>query len=269
MAGWLDGKVAVVTGGASGIGKVVAERFIQEGAKVCIFDFDGERLQGLSQGLPSGTAVTAQGDVTRLADNRRAVETAVNTFGRLDVFVGNAGVFDGFVTLEKLPDDKTSQAFDEIFHVNVKGYLLGAKASMPELLKTSGTMIFTVSSAGFYPNGGGPIYTASKHAIVGLIRELAHELAPRVRVNGVAPGGTVTNLRVVPSLKSLASVPLEGQARETRSRSRNPLRIAMQAEDHVAAYLILASDQTRSMTGEIVHSDGGLGVRGLDLAEKQ
>ena len=269
MAGWLDGKIAIVTGGASGIGRAVVERFIQEGAKVCIYDLDAEKLDQLSKSLPSGAAVTAQGDVTRLEDNRRAVTAAVNAFGKLDVFVGNAGVFDGFVTLEKLPDEKVSEAFDEIFHVNVKGYLLGAKAALPELLKTSGNMIFTASSAGFYPNGGGPIYTASKHAVVGLIQELAHELAPRVRVNGVAPGGTVTNLRAVASLRALAPAPLEAQAREARSRSRNPLRLAMHAEDHVAAYVLLASDQTRSMTGEIIHSDGGLGARGLSQAENR
>jgi 2,3-dihydroxy-2,3-dihydrophenylpropionate dehydrogenase len=263
MAGWLDGKVAIVTGGASGIGRAVVERFIQEGAKVCICDLDAEKLEQLSKSLPGGAAVMAQGDVTRLEDNRRAVEAAVNAFSKLDVFVGNAGVFDGFVPLEKLPDENISAAFDEVFHVNVKGYLLGAKAALPELLKTSGNMIFTVSSAAFYPNGGGPIYTASKHAVVGLIQELAHELAPRVRVNGVGPGGTVTNLRVVASLKSLAPAPLEGQAREARSRARNPLRLAMHAEDHVAAYVLLASDQSRAMTGEIIHSDGGLGVRGL------
>lgn len=265
MAGWLDGKVAIVTGGASGIGRAVVERFIQEGAKVCVYDLDSEKLQQLSRLLPSGALVTVQGDATRLEDNRRGVATAVNAFGRLDVFVANAGLFDGSVTLERLPDENIGAAFDEIFHVNVKGYLLGAKAALPELLKTSGNMIFTVSSAAFYPNGGGPIYTASKHAVVGLVQELAHELAPQVRVNGVAPGGTVTSLRVVASLRSLAPAPLDARAREARSRSRNPLRLAMHPEDHVAAYLLLASDQTRSMTGEIIHSDGGLGARGLKI----
>ena len=156
MAGWLDGKVAIVTGGASGIGRAIVERFIQEGAKVCIYDLDAEKLQQLSRLLPSGAVVTAQGDVTRLEDNRRGVEAAVDAFGKLDVFVGNAGLFDGSVTIEKLPDEKISEAFDEIFHVNVKGYLLGAKAALPELLKTTGNIIFTVSSAAFYPNGGGP-----------------------------------------------------------------------------------------------------------------
>jgi 2,3-dihydroxy-2,3-dihydrophenylpropionate dehydrogenase len=265
MAGWLDGKVAMVTGGASGIGRAVVERFVQEGAKVCVYDLDGEKLEQLLLSLPGGAVVTVQGDVTRPEDNRRGVAAAVDAFGRLDIFVGNAGLFDGFVTLEKLPDEKISAAFDEIFHVNVKGYLLGAKAALPELLKTSGNMIFTVSSAGFYPNGGGPIYTSSKHAVGGLIQELAHELAPRVRVNGVAPGGTATHLRVVASLRSLAPVPLENQAREARSRKRNPLKLAMHAEDHVAAYVLLASEQSRAMTGEIIHSDGGLGVRGLQI----
>ena len=75
-----------------------------------------------------------------------------------------------------------------MFGVNVKGYLLGAKAAYRELAKTRGSIIFTVSNAGFYPCGGGPLYTASKHAVVGLIRQLAYELAPSVRVNAVAPG---------------------------------------------------------------------------------
>jgi NAD(P)-dependent dehydrogenase (short-subunit alcohol dehydrogenase family) len=104
MAGWLDGKVAIVTGGASGIGRAIVERFIQEGAKVCIYDLDAEKLQALARLLPSGAAATVQGDVTRLEDNRRGVKAAVDAFGRLDVFVGNAGVFDGSVTIEKLPD---------------------------------------------------------------------------------------------------------------------------------------------------------------------
>jgi NAD(P)-dependent dehydrogenase (short-subunit alcohol dehydrogenase family) len=269
MSGCLEGKVAIVTGGASGIGRAVVERFVQEGAQVCVSDIDEGRLKELSAAITSDRVVTIQGDVTRWEDNHRTVHAAVRRFGKLDIFVGNAGVFDGFVTLERLAEETIPQAFDEIFHVNVKGYLLGAKAALPELLKTGGNMVFTVSMAGFYPNGGGPLYTASKHAVVGLIRELAYELAPRVRVNGVAPGGTITNLRVVPSLKPLAPVPLDPQAREARARTRNPLRIAARPEDHAAAYVLLASDQGRTMTGEIIRVDGGLGVRGHDLVEKK
>ena len=262
MSKSLEGKVAVVTGGASGIGRAVVHRFLEEGAKVCILDRNGDRLRKMSIDISGENVAAVEGDVTTLEDNRRAVQAAVNTFGRLDVFVGNAGVFDGFVTLERLPEETIGPAFDEIFHVNVKGYLLGAKTALPELLKTSGNMIFTASSAGFYTNGGGPLYTASKHAVVGLIRQLAYELAPTVRVNGVAPGGTITDLGTVPSLKPHVAVRPDVASREARIRSRNPLHIAMRSEDHAGAYVLLASDMGKAMTGEIVHSDGGLGVRG-------
>lgn len=266
MSRSLEGKVAVVTGGASGIGRAVVHRFLEEGAKVCILDRNGDRLRQVSIAIPRDNVVAVQGDVTMLEDNRRAIQAAVNTFGRLDVFVGNAGVFDGFVTLQRLPEETIGPAFDEIFHVNVKGYLLGAKTALAELLKTSGNMIFTVSSAGFYPNGGGPLYTASKHAVVGLIRELAYELAPWVRVNGVAPGGTITDLGIVPIIKPLAAVLPDVDSKEALIRSRNPLRIAMRPEDHAAAYVLLASELGKAMTGEIIHIDGGLGVRGLSQA---
>src|SRR5699024_12460531 len=88
-----------------------------------------------------------------------------------------------------------------IFDTNVKGGLLGVKAAYTELKKTNGNIIFTASNAAFYPNGGGPIYTASKHAIVGLVRELAFELAPDIRVNAVSPGGTDTNIKAIPALQ--------------------------------------------------------------------
>ena len=143
-----------------------------------------------------GDAVVAvTGDVAQLADNKRAVAETVAALGRLDVFVGNAGVFDNFLSLAEFPEETLSEACDELFGVNVKGCILGAKAALPELLKTDGSMVFTASVAGSNSGGGGPLYTASKHAVVGLIRQLAVELGPRIRVNGVAPGGTMTDLR--------------------------------------------------------------------------
>jgi NAD(P)-dependent dehydrogenase (short-subunit alcohol dehydrogenase family) len=148
-----------------------------------------------------GSAVIAvQGDVTHLTDNQHAVDTTVRAFGQLDIFVGNAGIFDRFISLADLPGEQISTAFDELFGVNVKGAILGAKAALPALLKTDGCMIFTASVASFFPGGGGPLYTASKHAMVGLIRQLACELAPKIRVNGVAPGGTLTDLRGLAAL---------------------------------------------------------------------
>lgn len=264
MAGWLAGKVALVTGGASGIGRAVVEGFIAEGARVCVLERSAERLERLSGQLGECVA-PVQGDVTLWDDNRRAVERCVAAFGQLDIFVGNAGIFDGFARLQDLPPAIIGRAFDEVFQVNVKGYLLGARAALPALLESRGNMVFTVSGAGFYPAGGGPIYTASKHAVVGLIRQLAFELAPDVRVNGVAPGGTITELSAAPSLEDLLPPHADVAARAERIKRRNPLRVAQQPEDHVGAYLLLASDRARAITGAIIQSDGGLGVRGVEL----
>ncbi len=261
MQGWLTGKVALVTGGASGIGEAVVGRFVAEDAQVCVLDLNREALRRAGDQW-GGRVVTVEGDVRSWSDNERAVNRAIETFGRLDVFVGNAGVFDGFVRLVDLPGDAVGQAFVDVFDVNVKGYLLGARACVHELAKSRGSMIFTVSSAGTYAGGGGPIYTASKHAVIGIIRQLAYELSPKVRVNGVAPGGTLTNMQVAAGLRKFASLAAP-DAREERIQNANPLRIVMRPEDHAAAYVLLASDQARSMTGTVIESDGGLGVRGL------
>lgn len=262
MGEWLTGKVALITGAASGIGEAIVTRFIQEGARVAALDRDSGALERLAR-RSAGRVIAVRGDVTRLEDNEQAVERTVKRWGKLDVFVGNAGIFDGFLRLVDLPAQILEDAFEEIFATNVKGYVLGAKATMKELLRTQGTMLFTVSSAGLYAGAGGAIYSASKHAVVGLIRQLAFELAPKVRVNGVAPGGTVTNFRVAESLKRLVRRDDHANDRAKRIRKANPLHIVMQPEDHAPAYVLLASDQARAVTGVVMESDGGLGVRGL------
>src|SRR5712692_4517568 len=192
--GWLDGQVALVTGGGSGIGRAVVQRFIEEGARVGAMERVATRADQLRADF--GDAVVGiAGDVAQLADNKRAVAETVRTFGRLDIFVGNAGIFDVYAKLADFDDDKLARAYDELFGVNVKGVIFGAKAALPELTKTAGCMVFTASVAGFNSGGGGALYTASKHAVVGLIRKLAGELGHVIRVNGVAPGGTRTDLR--------------------------------------------------------------------------
>src|ERR1700751_2033499 len=198
--GWLDGQVALVTGGGSGIGRAVVERFVEEGARVGVLDRVAARAEQLRAEF--GNAVVARaGDVAQLADNKRAVAETVGAFGRLDIFVGNAGVFDVYAPLAEFSEERLSEAFDELFGVNVKGRLFGAKAALPELLKTQGSVVFTASVPGVNPGGGAPLSTASKQAVVGLIKQLAVEVGPRVRVNGVAPGGTITDLRGLVVLK--------------------------------------------------------------------
>ncbi|WP_257350519.1 3-(cis-5,6-dihydroxycyclohexa-1,3-dien-1-yl)propanoate dehydrogenase [Pseudalkalibacillus decolorationis] len=259
--GSLEGKVALITGGGAGIGSSIVERFLNEQAKVCVFDLSEKRLALLKEKF--GERIhTVCGDVKNYQDNERAVSSTVNCFGKLDSFVANAGVFDGFNKLLDLKPDVLNEAYEELFSINVKGYLFGARAALPELMKTKGNMIFTISGASFYPDGGGVLYTASKHAGLGLIRQLAFESAPNVRVNGVAPGGTITDLTITPSLRPYSISKTSGE-REASIKNRNPLRMAMQPEDHVSSYVLLASDQSRAITGEVISSDGGLGVRGL------
>ena len=255
--GWLDGQVALVTGGGSGIGRAVVARFVEEGARVGVLDRVSDRAAGLRSEF--GDAVLAlTGDVAQLADNKRAVAETVRAFGRLDVFVGNAGIFDVWTALADFPEEKLGLAFDELFAVNVKGCLFGAKAALPELRKTAGSMIFTASVAGLNSGGGGAIYTASKHAVVGLIRELAVELAPEIRVNGVAPGGTMTDLRGLLSLGNDDRSQFTDPGVEERVRAGNPLRMALMPDDLAGAYLFLASRRdARGITGTILTVDAG------------
>jgi NAD(P)-dependent dehydrogenase (short-subunit alcohol dehydrogenase family) len=264
--GWLDGSVALVTGGGSGIGRAVVARYLEEGARVGVLERFPERAKDLQAAFGDRVAAIV-GDVTRMEDNRRAVAETVEAFGRLDVFVGNAGVFDNFLPLAEFPDDRLSQAFDELFAVNVKGYLLGAKAALPELARTGGSMVFTASVAGLNSGGGGAIYTASKHAVVGLIRQLAVELGPGVRVNGVAPGGTVTDLRGLAALgQDRRTHWMTGDAEE-RLRAGNPLQLAMQPSDLAGAYVLLASRASgRAITGQVITVDAGAGLRRSRLA---
>jgi NAD(P)-dependent dehydrogenase (short-subunit alcohol dehydrogenase family) len=261
--GWLEGQVALVTGGGAGIGRGIVARFITEGARVGVLERVPERIEQLHAAFGE-YVLPVQGDVTRLEDNKRAVEHTVSAFGQLDIFVGNAGLFDRYISLIDLPEEKLGEAFDEQFAVNVKGCLLGAKAALPELLKTGGCMVFTASVAGFNSGGGGVLYTASKHAVVGVIRQLAVELAPKVRVNGVAPGGVQTDLRGLAALgqheQSHWATP--GIDWEEQLRARSPLQLAIRPHDLASAYVFLASRENAcAMTGVIIQVDAGSSLR--------
>ncbi len=260
--GWLEGKTALVVGGGSGIGRGVVEAFASEGASVGVLEIHPGKVSSLAPLGPSVKAI--QGDATLLEDNERAVRETVEAFGKLDILVSCVGVWDYFAELPAIPAEKISSAFDELFGVNVKSNLLSAKAALPELLKTEGNIVLTVSNSGYYSAGGGPLYVASKFAVRGLITELAYELAPKIRVNGVAPGGTITNLAGLKSLGqdhlSLAEVPNLPDL----MRAGTPLQVVGTPEDHAWAYVYLASkERTKTVTGTVIHSDGGMGVRGV------
>ena len=259
--GWLDGQVALVTGGGSGIGRAVVARYVAEGARVAVMERVATRAAELQSEF-GDKVVGIAGDAASFGDNQRAVAETVRAFGRLDIFVGNAGIFDVYASFAELDPEKLAQAYDELFAVNVKGCLYGAKAALPELKKAQGCMVFTASVAGLNSGGGGVIYTASKHAVVGMIRELAVELAPDVRVNGVAPGGTITDLRGLTSLGNDDRSQFQNPGIEERLRGGNPLRLALMPDDLAGAYVFLASrNNARGITGSIVTVDAGAMLR--------
>jgi len=259
--GWLDGQVALVTGGGSGIGRAVVARYIAEGARVGVMERVATRAEEL-RGEFGDKVVGITGDVASLADNKRAVADTVRAFGRLDVFVGNAGIFDVYASVAELPEEQLGRAYDELFGVNVKGVIFGVRAALPELRRSKGCVVLTASVAGLNSGGGGALYTASKHAVVGLIRELAVELAPDVRVNGVAPGGTMTDLRGLQSLGNDDRSQFANPGIEERLRAGNPMHIALQPDDLAGAYLFLASrNGAHAITGTILTVDGGAMLR--------
>lgn len=265
--GRLAGRVAVVTGGGSGIGRAVVDRFVAEGAAVVVVEVSEPRAEALRAAHPERMAVVV-GDATRLADNVTAVLAAEDAFGRLDCFVANTGYWDFGVPLEDLPDDdRFDLAFHQIFDLNVKAFLAGAKAAHRALRASRGSLIMTGSNASQHPGGGGPLYTSSKHAVVGLVRQLAYELAPEVRVNAVAPGGMLTALTGPPALghvaRDISDLPMDELISTV-----SPLGFLPEPEDYVDWYVALASaTEARTMTGAVIECDTGERVRGRAFSE--
>ncbi len=206
---WLAGTVALVTGAGSGIGAAVVRRFVAEGARVVAFDRSAERIEDLCAELGDGVAAVT-GDVRSFADNERATQTALDRFGALDVFVGNAGVWDGKRTLTEMSPDELGAGFDEVFSINVRGYLLGAKASAPALRRARGAMIFTLSTSSYYVGGGGLIYIAAKHATLGIVARAR----PRTR-----PGDSRQRRRAVRERPPTWPMPAAWRARPRANRA--------------------------------------------------
>jgi NAD(P)-dependent dehydrogenase (short-subunit alcohol dehydrogenase family) len=257
---WLDGKRALVVGAGSGIGRAVLAAFRAEGAQVAALELDEAKAARLAATEPG--CVVSRGDATAMADARGAVRAATEAFGGLDILVNCVGIFDFYRGLADIDDDQLDAAFDEIFAVNVKSQLVCVRAALPELRRAGGSVVLTVSTSGFYPGRGGILYVASKFAVRGCVIALAHELAPEVRVNGVAPGGTLgTELTGARSLGQAEQVLAAAPGREEDLRRRTPLQVALTGEDHAGSYVFLASDRARGMTGTVLHSDGGVGIK--------
>lgn len=262
----LNEQTAIVTGGASGIGRAVVDRYVAEGASVVVAD-----LGAVAAPPPEweGRVAQVEADISTYEGNLAAVELALAEFGGLDVFVANAGINDAFTPLLDFEPAVLAASIDQIYAVNLKGLLLGCRAAVPALVESSGAVIVTLSNSSFYPDGGGPVYVSSKHAALGVVRQLAHELAPAVRVNAVAPGGTATNIRLPRALGTEDGggprrAQGDGERLEQMIAAVTPLATAAKPADHAGAYVLLADrEDSRTMTGAVISTDGGLGVRGI------
>lgn len=263
--GLLESRTCVVTGGASGIGRAVVERFVTEGATVGVLDQAGRGLDDLA--ASHGDAVlSVRGDVRYPESHERIVQHLVERTGRLDVVVCCAGRFDFQRSLADLSGEQLCSAFEEVFAINVLGCLLAVRVAEPELRRSQGNVILTSSSSAFYAEGAGALYGSSKWAVRGLVPHLARELAPDIRVNGVAPGGTgKTRLQGLTSLGQDYTVD-HIAGRDERLTGENLLGRALEPEDHVGAYLYLAcASLSQAVTGVTLSSDGGRGAPHSEL----
>lgn len=248
----MEGKVALVTGGSSGIGRAVADLFTEHGAAVVILDRDAS---------PGDLAV--RGDVCDPEAHRRAVDQAVSRCGRLDVLVANAGIHDGGAQMQDLTPEHLVDLTRKVVDVNLLGVLLGVQAAEPALRASAGSVIITLSDAAFTAadNGAGPVYAASKAALRGVVMALGTSLAPQVRVNGVAPGGVLTDLQAVTVGGGLQSVFDDPEDARSEVASMNPLGVMLTPEQLAESYLYLASSWSTGMTGQVLRPDGGLALR--------
>ena len=258
--GGMTGKVMVCTGAGSGIGRATVDAFLDAGASVGVLEADAAKVDALSGRDERLFAI--QGDARSPEDNASLVSGALERWERIDTAITFVGIFDHYLPLVDVPEASMGAAFAEMFGVNVLSAMVTARAVLGALSESGGSLVLTLSSSSFFPGRGGALYVSSKFALRGLVAQLAHEAAPLVRVNGVAPGGTVdTDLRGPASLGMTDRRLGDRPGRADQLRERTPLHVALESRDHVGAYLYLASDGSRGVTGEIIRSDGGLSVR--------
>lgn len=260
-AGRLTGRLALVLGAGSGIGRAVAEAFAAEGARVVGFELSADKCADLKKAQPSIEVI--EGDACSRPDIARAVAACGRIAAGLDVLVNCVGIFDFYKGLSEIDPGKLERGFEDIYRVNVLSGLLATQTCQPMLRQAKGVVILTSSSSGFYPGRGGVLYVSSKFAIRGCVTALANELAPVVRVNGVAPGGVLgTDIRGSREL-GLNALRMRADAERVADlQALTPLKVAMTAGEIAQSYVFLASDAGAGMTGEFLHPDGGLGIRG-------
>lgn len=239
----LENKVAIITGGAGGIGLAAVKRFLEEGAKVAIVDYDKQQGEKIEAELGENVAFFAV-DVSKLADVKEMVEQVVDRFGKIDILINNAGITRD-ATLVKMSEED----FEKVIQINLNGVYYCTQAVAPRMIaQGSGKIISTSSVSGVYGNFGQTNYAATKAAIIGMTKTWAKELGRKgINVNAVAPGFTATPMvekmpeKVLQQMEGITSLQRLGKP-----------------EDIANAYLFLASDEASYITGHVLQVDGGI-----------
>jgi len=251
----LKDKVALITGGGSGIGRATAIRFAKEGACVVVSDLDEAGVNETCKLISDegGKAINVTGNVTARADVQKMVEAATREFGRLDILINNAGINkDALAVRVKDGDVKmmSDEQWDAVMSVNLKGTFLCSQAAAVPMMSQKFGRIVNTSSIGALGNIGQANYSASKAGVIGLTKTLALEWARfNIAVNCVAPGATKTRMTAgIP--ENLMAGLLE----------KIPFRRLAEPEEIAAAHLFFAGDDAGYITGQVLFVDGGISV---------
>lgn len=246
----LKGKVAVVTGAGSGNGRAIALEFAKEGAKVALVDITKENADKTLEmvKVENGEGISLVADVSNSKEIKNAIDTTIETYGRIDIMVNNAGIADAEKTYQTTDED----AFDKVLNINLKGVFLGTKFVLDNMIKNkSGVIINTASIAGIRGGLASPAYTASKHGVIGLTGDTASKHGKDgIRAIAICPGIIETNMT-----KNMIDNPNDGIKQLINSI---PIGGLGKPQDIGKLALFLASDDARYITGSHIVIDGGL-----------
>ncbi len=249
----LSGKVAVVTGAASGMGKEIAKAYAREGAKVVLGDINVGAAQKIADEIRAdqGIATAVPANVAKEEDVQGMIDTAVNEYGTLDILVNNAGIMDNFVPA----GDLTDELWEKVFAVNVTGPMRCTRKALSIFLpKEQGIIINIASLGGLRGSRAGAVYTASKHAVVGFTKNVGFQYAQKgIRCNAIAPGAVNT------AIGSTITAPNPfGMERAMAGINLNPR--AGEAAEIAQIAVFLASDESSFVNGSVITADGGWGA---------